>query len=67
MLGQAEAPVATTPAEAADYIRDLAADLAMIARRADLEPLAYILDMAAMEAVSHAAAKPPRSGPASPA
>lgn len=37
--------------EAADYLADMAAELADIARRADLVFLAYILDMAREEAL----------------
>jgi hypothetical protein len=37
-------------AAAAAYLASMAADLAAIARRRDLEPLAYILDMARLEA-----------------
>jgi hypothetical protein len=39
--------ILTTPAEAADYIRDMTDELATIARCADLSALAYILDMGA--------------------
>jgi hypothetical protein len=63
---EAEAEFAT-PAEAADYIREIADALARIAERADLEPLAYILKMAAMEAAAHASPKPRRSDSANPA
>jgi hypothetical protein len=64
---QAETATIGTPVEAANYIRDLAAELATMARQANLKTLAYILDMAAMEAAANAGTKPPRGGPANPA
>jgi hypothetical protein len=57
----------TTPAEAAGYIRDLATSLATLARRSDLNTLAYLLDMAVMEATANAGPKSLTGCPANPA
>lgn len=45
-----EAQPTMTEADAADYIAQMAAELARIARSARLEPLAYFLEMARIEA-----------------
>ena len=40
------------PADAADYIAQMAGELARIARTAKLDPLAYFLEMARIEATT---------------
>ena len=50
---QAGEPASTMhPADAADYIAQMTAELARIARTARLEPLAYFLEMARIEATT---------------
>ncbi len=44
--------IAGEPADAAAYIAELAADLAVIARRNGLDTVGYLLDMARLEAES---------------
>jgi len=43
-------PDTHTRAEAAAYVAELAADLALVARQHGLDALGYLLDMARMEA-----------------
>lgn len=43
--------------QAAEYIRDMAEQLAVLAREAELDDLAYCLDIAALEAHEIAAAR----------
>jgi hypothetical protein len=45
-----EANMANTPGNVAVYIASMADELAQLAKRNGLDPLAYILDMARMEA-----------------
>jgi hypothetical protein len=50
---QASEPESTMrPADAADYIAQMTVELARIARTARLEPLAYFLEMARIEATT---------------
>lgn len=44
-------------AEAAEYIADFSAELALLAREANLDLLAYMLDMARLEATEAARGK----------
>lgn len=46
-----ETPAEIAPSETARYIADLTAELAYLARKARLDLLAYLLDMARLEAV----------------
>lgn len=46
-----------SPAEVAAYIAEMGASLASLARTADLEVLAYLLDVAGAEATDQARAK----------
>ncbi len=48
------APSAPRPDEIAAYIAQLSGEMALLARGAKLDLLAYFLEMARMEAVSHA-------------
>lgn len=50
MEDESGADKATDPAAAADYIAELAANLAALARRHRFEALGFILDMAKLEA-----------------
>jgi hypothetical protein len=47
-----EAAPTMLPADAADYIAQMTAELARIARTAKLDPLAYFLEMARIEATT---------------
>ncbi|HVU42951.1 MAG TPA: hypothetical protein VHD86_18045 [Xanthobacteraceae bacterium] len=48
--GEPDQPEAQSPRAAALYIGKMSAELARLARRYRLEPLAYILEMARLEA-----------------
>ena len=50
--GSVEADREPTPQSVAEYIADLAAELARLARSRDLELIAYLLEMARMEAAN---------------
>jgi hypothetical protein len=52
--GAARPGASMPPAETAQYIAEFTAELAFLARRADLDVLAYLLDMARLEATQNA-------------
>jgi hypothetical protein len=52
MKGDEPGPEAQTAAQAAAYIADVAAHLAQVATRQNLNTLAYLLDMVRLEAIS---------------
>ncbi|HEY8565416.1 MAG TPA: hypothetical protein VIL65_07945 [Beijerinckiaceae bacterium] len=57
------APVPLTPDEAATYVGGIAQELAVIAREAKLELLAYLLDLVREEALNeNSAARRPTKG-----
>lgn len=53
---------ATDPADAARYIAEFAAELSLVARHARLDLLAYLLDMARLEATKAQRAARTRDG-----
>lgn len=50
-------PIAPSPSEVAAYIAEMSAGLAALARSSELKVLAYLLEVAKAEAVSHASRK----------
>lgn len=59
--------IADDPVSVADYVADMAGELAALARANGLATLAYILDMARLEARSNAVARRGRTTVAEPA